>query len=88
MSILYRHFSKGWSGLDYSDQALLDMYNSESYGVDIKEPMKNGFYVGKQWMGVNISMWKEDRKNGHLVLSELYDDDHYPHWWLDKIFNT
>jgi hypothetical protein len=84
ISVLYRIFASGWTGLDFSDESLIEMYNSESYGTPVDQK-KNGFYVGKQWLGVTVSMWKEDRKSGHLVLSELYEDERFPHWWLDKV---
>lgn len=70
--------------MDFSDEALIAMFNNESYGTPI-DRKSNGFYVGKQWMGVNVSMWKEDRARGHLVLSELYSDPRFPHWWLDTV---
>ena len=85
MSELYKLFGQQWSGLDFSDEALIEMYNSESYGTHV-DKNKNGYYIGKQWLNVQISMWLEDRSDGHLVLRELYEDEKYPHWFLDKIF--
>ena len=84
MAELYKQFAESWTGLDYSDQSLLDMYNAESYGTPLDERL-NGFYVGKQWMGVTVSMWKEDHANGHLSYSELYRDERLPDWWLDRV---
>jgi hypothetical protein len=46
---------------------------------------RNGFYIGKQWMGVSIAMWKEDIHKGYLRRSELYEDPNLPHWWLDNV---
>lgn len=71
--------------MDFSDEAMIEMYNSESYGTAVNKST-NGFYIGKQWLNVQISMWKEDRLQGHLILSELYEDPKFPHWWLDNIF--
>ena len=85
MAELYKVFSKDWEGLDYSDSALIEMFNSESYGTQVNQ-RTNGFYVGKQWLNVNVAMWKEDQKRGHLVISELYSDERFPPWWLDSIF--
>lgn len=88
MAALYQHFAKGWDGLDFTDEALLEMYNNESYGTPIINKKKNGYYVGKQWMGVAIAMWKEDRARGHLYLNELYECPIFPHWWLDSVFGV
>ena len=85
MAELYRHFSEPWKEvLDYSDEALLELFLSESYGG--KTSPKNGFGVGKSWLNVTVQMWLDDRSRGHLVLSEIYQDNKYPHWWLDSIF--
>lgn len=84
IAMLYKQFAEGWTGLDFGDQALIDMFNNESYGTPV-DTKKNGFYVGKQWMGVTIAMWKEDNARGHLSYNELYKDERLPHWWLDKV---
>lgn len=39
-------------------------------------------------MDVTVGMWLEDIMEGNLFLHELYSDDNYPHWWLDKVFKT
>ena len=85
MSEIYKHFSNDWKDcLDYSEESLLDLYQSESYGdVDCKED--NGFYVGKKWLNVFVDMYKEDIKKGFLFKCELYDDPDLPDWWLDKV---
>ena len=64
---------------------MVDMFNSESYGTELPNPKHNGYFIGKQWMGVTVSMWKEDISKGYLRRTELYDDPRLPHWWLDKI---
>ena len=71
-----------------SDQAIIDAYNGESYGSPAKTELlkkKNGYYIGKQWMGVIVSMWKEDLEKGILRRQELYDDPDLPDWWLDQV---
>ena len=83
-AILYKQFGSEWTGLDFSEEALIEMFNNESAGTTL-DKKKNGFYIGKQWMGVTISMWREDRLSGHLRLRELYEDGKYPHWWLDSV---
>lgn len=81
---LYKQFGSSWEGLDWSDQALIDMFNSESYGTPLDE-RRNGYFIGKQWMGVTVSMWKEDLNKGYLRRQDLYDDPRLPHWWLDRV---
>lgn len=85
---MYRHFGRDWTDLDWSDSALIDAYNSESYGTPTPNEMivsRNGYYIGKQWMGVSVSMWKEDIRKGYLRRQELYEDPSFPHWWLDSV---
>ena len=85
MAELYRYFAKDWEHvLDFSDEALLEMFNSESYGTPVVP--KNGYLVGKQWLNVNVAMWKEDIAGGTLFKWELYADENLPDWWLDGIF--
>lgn len=81
MAEIYRHFGRHLD-LDFSDEKQIEHFNHISYGTFISK--NNGFYWGEKWMDVNIAMWKEDRKKGELVLSELYET--LPHWWLDKVF--
>jgi hypothetical protein len=84
MSELYRHFSNDWKEcLDYSEESLREMYNSETHGDPVSST--NGFYVGKRWLNVSVKMWKEDIEKGLLFKQELYNDPNYPHWWLDKV---
>ena len=86
MSEVYRIFSSPWEHvLDFSDKALVDMYRYETHGVSINNPNANGFYVGKQWMDVNIKMWREDIRDGYLTKHELFSDPMFPTWWLNKI---
>jgi hypothetical protein len=83
--LLYKQFASDWKHvLDLSDAAMLELYNHESYGCTIQQ--NNGFAHGKKWMSVNVSMWKEDIEAGDLLVSELYADEKFPHWWLDSVF--
>lgn len=85
MSELYKVFAKDWEHLcDFSDEMLIELYNSESYGTTVSP--KNGFALGKKWLSVNVKMWKEDIKIGTLFKKELYEDPKFPHWWLDSVF--
>ncbi len=84
MSEVYRHFSKDWTGLNYSEQSLLELYISESHG-GLCNPL-NGFYIGKKYLNLTVNMWKEDIQKGLLFKKELYEDSELPNWWLDKVF--
>lgn len=86
MCTVYRHFVSDWDHiLDFSDESMLQLYLSESYG-DVKCDPSNGYYHGKKWLNVNVTMWKEDMERGLLFKCELYDDPNLPNWWLDKVF--
>lgn len=82
MSELYRLFASNMGELDFSDEALLSMYNYESYGTALSP--KNGFAVGKQYLNLQVTMWREDLRRGWLFKHELYEDERFPHWWLDS----
>ena len=87
MSELYKFFARNMGTLDFSDEALLNLYNAESYGVALTP--KNGFAVGKQYLNLHVTMWKEDIAAGLLWKFELYKDPLFEpfHWWLDSIFS-
>lgn len=70
--------------VDFSEEALIEMYRHETYGEKILTT-NNGYVLGKKWMGVNVSMWKEDISKGYFFKYELYQDPTYPHWWLDRV---
>ena len=85
---LYLYFSRGFKeslNLDFSDDMLYELYESESFGGQCS-PL-NGYYTGKKWMSVTIAMWKEDLALGSLFPLELYRDPELPHWWLDRVLS-
>lgn len=85
MSEVYVIFANDWkSSSDFSDEMLIELYNSESYGTSVSQ--KNGYALGKKWLNLNIEMWKEDIKLGLFRVSELYSDSKFPRWWLDNVF--
>lgn len=87
MAEVYRIFSRHWEHvLDFSDNALIEMYNSESFGTPVSA--NNGYSVGKTYLNVHVKMWKEDMALGTLFKRELYEDGLFPHWWLDSVFKT
>lgn len=84
MSELYRYFAVSMSSkLDFSDVALLSLYNHESYGTSLSP--NNGFAVGKQYLNLQVTMWREDLRRGWLAKHELHEDPIFPHWWLDSV---
>lgn len=87
MSEVYKIFSRDWQHvLDYSDEMLVELYNSESYGGHTSQ--KNGYAIGKQYLSLHVTMWKEDIAKGLLQKYELYEDGTFPHWWLDRVFKV
>lgn len=87
MSEVYKIFAEDYKAFcDFSDESLIELFNSESYGTDVKP--NNGFYVGKKWLNVTVKMWKEDIESGLLFKYELYSDLKYPHWWLDSVLKN
>ena len=82
---LYRYFARDWVDcLDFSEDALYDMYFHESQGLGHPKP-DNGFHHGKKWLSVAVAQWLED-----LWVTvfpwELYEDENLPDWWLDRQF--
>jgi len=87
MCKVYKIFSNDWKHIcDYSKESMLELYNAETYGSCDCKP-NNGFYVGKKWLNVTVTMWKEDIEKGLLFKFELYDDPKFPDWWLNKVLN-
>lgn len=84
MCEVYKLFAQDWEQCcDFSEEMKLELFYSESYGDPVSD--RNGYYVGKRWLNVNVAMWLEDIQKGYLHKSELYDDEKIPNWWLDKI---
>lgn len=87
MCDIYRIFSKEFEHFcDFSDESMVELYNSESFGTEVSE--LNGFYVGKKWLNVTVKMWKEDIEQGLLYKTELYKDEKFPEWWLDSVLKN
>ncbi len=85
MCEIYKIFSKSWTSCTFTDEDMLELFLSESYG-EVTCHHYNGFSIGKKYLSLSVNMWKEDIKIGNLFLHELYQDDTYPHWWLDSVF--
>ena len=98
MCELYKIFAQPFD-CDFSEKAMQEMFEYESFGIgniDISgfntigiKP--NGYAVGKKWLNVTVSMWKEDYQRGGIcrefLMEELFTDplfkDH--HEWLIDI---
>jgi hypothetical protein len=68
---------------------VLECFLYDSRGEEPKGE-QNGYLLGKRWMDVTISMWREDMVRGMGVFKwELYSDPFFKdhHWWLDKVLN-
>ena len=95
---IYKLFASHLSEKCFSLKHAEDMYLYESIGkgdlnnlisgifvqTQDKESI-NGYALGKKWLNLTVTMWKEDIKNRLLFKHELYEDDKYPVWWLDSI---
>ena len=85
MAELYVHFGKPMApSLDFSDDAMLSLYNHESYGTSLSP--NNGYAVGKQYLNLQVTSWREAIRRGIIAKFELYEDPTYAewHWWLDS----
>lgn len=86
MAEVYKAFNQEG---DFSKEAAEAMYLYESRGGELPG-WDNGYYTGKHLMDVTVKMWKDDL-NGKLddfpllTKKELYEDEKFPHWWLDKV---
>lgn len=60
--------------LDYSEEAAVECLLWESNGKPL-ERSNNGYVIGKGWLDVQLTMWREDLKQGLLFLTELDDED-------------
>lgn len=84
---IYRIFASSWEHVvDLSDAAMINMFNHESIG----EPLtpNNGFAIGKSYMNLHVTMWREDLAKGYLFKWELYSDERFPHEWLDSVLGN
>lgn len=84
MAKIYQRFAGDYKDADFSQSAVLDMYLHESIGSPLKDPINNGYAIGKKWMDVTVASWKEDISQLGLLVSELQRDG-YPDWFLRRI---
>ena len=81
MASYYIRFAKDHMDIcDFSDEAAKAMFDYESKGIGdlsmsiFSREKLNGYAVGKHWMDVTVSMWKDSLKTGHLIIKELLND--------------
>ena len=87
MAELYLRFGQSMSSsLDFSNDALISLYNKESYGTELSA--NNGFAVGKQYLNLQVNMWREDLRRGWIFKHELYSSGDYPTEWLDAVLES
>jgi len=73
---------------DYSEEAMLEAFDKESYGtrhsIRRNNGKINGYIEGKQWMDLTITeYWLPDLENRELFAAELYQD--FPRWFLIRV---
>ena len=85
MADVYRVFAAAWGHmLDFSDEAMAEMQAHESRGAPVSD--LNGYAVGKKYLNLHVTTWKQDIRDGLLFEHELYADPKFPNWWLDSVF--
>lgn len=94
MAKLYKIFAPSYSGITFTKEDMLQAYILETYGIKstdpgLFKPETNGYILGKKYMNLAVSEWKDAIHKGMLLRVELYEDPVFYeyHWWLDSIFN-
>lgn len=78
------------SGFDFSEQAMLDMYEAETYGAphDLKS---NGYAFGKKSMDITLAAWREDLLLGNTTKYELwseYDENSFERQFVQELIKN
>lgn len=81
MQPIYARFAAEYSDHDFSEAAAFEAYLWETNGIK-PQNNRNGYVLGKKWMDVTISAWREDWGQT-LGRKELYED--FPKWFIDKV---
>lgn len=73
--MLYKHFASLFGKFDFSDEALLQLFNHESYGTELGNgSTTNGYAIGKKWLNWHITNWKEGLVEGSITRYDLLSD--------------
>lgn len=88
-ALLYKHFASLFGTFDLSDEAMLKLFNHESYGTELGSS-NNGYAVGKKWLNWHITNWKQGLVEGsitrHDLLSDIPDVEGYKEM-VDKVLD-
>lgn len=87
---MYKHFGREFLALNWSEKALRDMFEHETYGLPSATEMRaNGYFEGKRVLDITVAMWNQDltahdRGEPRVLFSwELYAE--YPRWFIEKV---
>lgn len=72
-ALLYKHFGSLFGTFDYSDDAMLSLFNHESYGTQLNSS-DNGYAIGKKWLNWHITNWKQGLVEGSITRHDLLSD--------------
>ncbi len=84
MAEIYKCFAGDFKMADFSEDAMHAMYLHESTGAPLPDMRTNGYALGKKWMDVTVTGWKEEIPQMGLLISELRSDG-YPDWFLNRV---
>ena len=68
---------------EFGAKAILEVYMWETHGLAVGTD--NGYAIGKRWLNITVSAWREDIRAGLLWPEELYADTRFPAWWLKGV---
>jgi len=101
MAKIYKLFVEEQEHLDFSDEALEQMFEFESKGkgslsIDtqhlnyLKTGDKiNGYSVGRNVLDITVAMWLDSlTEPGWLPKMEEIYRGKFPYWWLDSVFKN
>jgi hypothetical protein len=75
-ALLYKHFASIFGTFDFGDEAMLRLYNHESYGTQLNDGdnSTNGYVIGKKWLNWHITNWKQGLVEGSITRHDLLSD--------------
>jgi hypothetical protein len=91
-ALLYKHFASIFGTFDFGEDAMLTLYNHESYGTQLNDgdSITNGYVIGKKWLNWHITNWKHGLVEGSItrydLLSDIPDVEGYKEM-IDKVLN-
>lgn len=82
----YAKFAK-YSNLDFSEQALQNAYEAETYGTE-HDLSTNGYAFGKKSLNITITAWKEDLEVGLITKHDLITDYEEGSFAREYVYNA